>query len=125
MKKFAELKTEKAKENRLEKYSKERESRGTEEKLCRLVAKPIVKDTTDGQKSVALRLWVGYNKETKKDEYRWANAYIRNDQPKLLEFYSTLQKGQLLSVEYFMKDNFMNIYSAFKRTPRKKAEAAN
>lgn len=124
MKKFAELKTDKAKQARLDKYAKEREARGTKEQLCRLVAKPIVKETSDGNYSVALRLWLRYNKETKKNEYQWANAYVLKSQEGLLGFYKGLKPGTVLAVEYFMKNDFMNIYSAFERSTKKaKAEA--
>lgn len=124
MKKFAELKTDKAKQARLDKYAKEREARGTQEQLCRLVAKPIVKETSDGNYSVALRLWLRYNKETKKNEYQWANAYVLKSQEALLGFYKGLKPGTVLAVEYFMKNGFMNIYSAFERSTKKaKVEA--
>lgn len=124
MKKFAELKTDKAKQARLDKYAKEREARGTKEQLCRLVAKPIVKETSDGNYSVALRLWLRYNKETKKNEYQWANAYVLKSQEALLGFYKGLKPGTVLAVEYFMKNGFMNIYSAFERSTKKaKVEA--
>lgn len=109
-------------QTKLAQYQAERKARGTKEQLCRLINQPSITTETDGTKGISLRLWTGYNKETKTNSYAWAKANITPDQTNLLRFYESLEPGHLLSVEYFLKENdpTFHIYQIFKRQPKRK-----
>jgi len=113
-KKFNEL-TEKGQQQRLAKYQKERESRGTQETLARLV-KPANIKPIKGDNKLAIFRFAAYNKETEETKFFTASAFIAKGKEKLEEFYASLAKGQLVAVEYKEKDGYMNIYNLMDRS---------
>lgn len=121
-KSFNEL-TKSGQAARLKKYEKERAERGTTQVLGRLVKDlaPSIKPVKDGAKSAFMRLAV-YDVEAKTTSFMNVSAYIAADKVggKLEEFYSSLNKGDLVSVEYKENNGFNNAYSIILR---KKAKA--
>lgn len=114
---FAEL-TDQGQNARLKKYEEERAERGTVQVLGRLVRdlEPSIKDVADGAKAAYLRLAV-WNADTQETDFMTISAYIAEDKVggPLEDFYASLEKGQLLSVEYKENGEFKNAYNVFKR----------
>lgn len=121
MKKFNEL-TAKGQKQRLAKYQKEREARGTEETLARLVRPATIKPIKGDNKLAVLR-FAAYDKEKEETKFFSASAFIAKGKDALEEFYAGLSKGQLVAVEYKQNDGYNNIYNLMDRSyadPRKK-----
>ena len=112
-KKFNEL-TEKGQQQRLAKYQKEREARGTQETLARLVKPANIKDIS-GDNKLAVFRFAAYDKETDKTEFFTASAFIAKGKEKLEDFYASLAKGQLVAVEYKDNNGYRNIYNLMDR----------
>ena len=122
-KKFNEL-TEAGQKARLEKYAKQRAKRGTEEALVRLVRPATFKDIKDDNRLAVFR-FAKYDKDTKDTEFFTATAFIEKGKDKLEAFYASLEKGQLVSVEYKENNGYTNIYNLMDRSyadKRKKSE---
>ncbi|WP_078598363.1 hypothetical protein [Evansella clarkii] len=118
---FNEL-TEKGQKQRLAKYQKEREARGTQETLARLV-KPATIKTITGDNKLAVFRFAAYDKETEETNFFTASAFIAKGKDKLESFYANLAKGQLVAVEYKENNGYTNIYNLMDRSyadPRKK-----
>jgi hypothetical protein len=113
-KKFNEL-TEKGQNQRLTKYQKERESRGTQETLARLV-KPANIKPIKGDNKLAIFRFAAYDKTTEETNFFTASAFIAKGKDKLEEFYASLAKGQLVAVEYKENNGYMNIYNLMDRS---------
>lgn len=113
-KKFTEL-TEKGQQQRLAKYQKERESRGTQETLARLV-KPANIKPIKGDNKLAIFRFAAYDKATEETKFFTASAFIAKGKDKLEEFYASLAKGQLVAVEYKENNGYMNIYNLMDRS---------
>lgn len=113
-KKFNEL-TEKGQQQRLAKYQKERETRGTQETLARLV-KPANIKPINGDNKLAIFRFAAYNKETEETKFFTASAFIAKGKDKLEEFYASLAKGQLVAVEYKENNGYTNIYNLMDRS---------
>lgn len=112
---FNELKTETGKQKRLDRYAKEREERGTVECLARLVRPAKIKEIKDGNRQASVRLAI-YNKEKKDSDFITASKFIEKGKDALEEFYASLTKGQLVSVEYKQTNGYNNIYSMMDRS---------
>jgi hypothetical protein len=113
-KKFNEL-TEKGQKQRLSKYQKEREARGTEETLARLVRPASIKPIK-GDNKLAVFRFAAYSKETEETKFFTASAFIAKGKDKLEEFYASLAKGQLVAVEYKENNGYTNIYNLMDRS---------
>lgn len=113
-KSFNEL-TEKGQKQRLAKYQKEREARGTTEVLARLVKPASIKDIKGDNKLATFRLAV-YDKESQKTNFFTASAFIEKGKEKLEQFYAGLTKGQLVAVEYKANNGYNNIYNMMDRS---------
>lgn len=113
-KKFNEL-TEKGQKQRLAKYQKEREARGTEETLARLVRPATIKPIK-GDNKLAVFRFAAYNNESKDTKFFTATAFIAKGKEALESFYTGLTKGQLVSVEYKETENYTNIYNLMDRS---------
>ena len=113
-KKFEEL-TEKGQQQRLAKYQKEREARGTEETLARLVKPANIKPIKGDNKLAIFRL-AAYNKDTEETKFFTASAFIAKGKDKLEEFYASLAKGQLVAVEFKENNGYTNIYNLMDRS---------
>ncbi|MGX1195873.1 hypothetical protein [Metabacillus sp. SLBN-84] len=113
-KKFNEL-TEKGQKQRLAKYQKEREARGTEETLARLVRPATIKEIKGDNKMAVFR-FAAYDKATDETKFFTASAFIAKGKEKLEEFYTSLAKGQLVAVEYKENKGYMNIYNLMDRS---------
>lgn len=119
-KQFKEL-TAKGQKARLTKYAKQREELGTLNTLANLVRKPTIKSLDNGANLVSFRLAI-YNAETEKTDFVNASAYINPEKVggELESFYASLDKGQLVSVDYKMNGDFMNVWKMFTRERRAK-----
>lgn len=99
-----------------------RKQYGLTQKLARLVKPATIQELSNGDKAARFRLAID-------NEFFTGSAYIRADQPKLEAFYASLEKGQLVSIEYkenVTKDGtFLNIWSMFKREVKKTAKKAD
>jgi hypothetical protein len=113
-KKFSEL-TEKGQKQRLAKYQKEREARGTQATLARLVRPANIK-TIKGDNKLAVFRFAAYDKDTEETRFFTASAFIKKGKDKLEEFYASLQKGQLVSVEYKENNGYTNIFTLMDRS---------
>ncbi|MCC2249018.1 hypothetical protein JUJ52_03475 [Virgibacillus sp. AGTR] len=113
-KKFNEL-TEKGQKQRLEKYQKEREARGTQETLARLVRPASIKDIK-GDNKLAVFRFAAYDKETEETNFFTASAFIAKGKEKLEKFYAGLTTGQLVAVEYKQNKGYTNIYNLMDRS---------
>ncbi|WP_110114492.1 hypothetical protein [Bacillus sp. CGMCC 1.16541] len=113
-KKFEEL-TEKGQQQRLAKYQKEREARGIEETLARLVKPANIKPIKGNNKLAIFRL-AAYNKDTEETKFFTASAFIAKGKDKLEEFYASLAKGQLVAVEFKENNGYTNIYNLMDRS---------
>ena len=111
---FNEL-TDAGKTRRLNIYEKERQERGTVQTLVRLVRKPSFKDIKDDAKLAVLRV-AEYNKEKDTTDFYTVTAYIAKDKDKLLSFYQSLDKGQLVSIEYKESNGYKNVWNIFDRS---------
>ena len=111
---FNEL-TEKGQQQRLAKYQKEREARGTTEVLARLVKPANIKDIKGDNKLAVFRL-AAYDKETQKTNFFTASAFIEKGKEKLECFYSGLTTGQLVAVEFKENNGYTNIYNMMDRS---------
>ncbi|WP_078598367.1 hypothetical protein [Evansella clarkii] len=111
---FNEL-TEKGQKQRLNKYQKEREARGTQETLARLV-KPANIKTISGDNKLAVFRFAAYDKESDETRFFTASAFIKKGKDKLEEFYANLSKGQLVAVEYKENNGYTNIYNLMDRS---------
>lgn len=114
MKKFSEL-TEKGKRQRLAKYQKEREARGTTETLARLVRPATIKEIKGGNKLAVFR-FAAYDKAENETKFFTASAFIKKGKEKLEQFYAGLEKGQLVSVEYKTNNGYTNVYNLMDRS---------
>lgn len=118
---FNEL-TKAGQTRRLNKYEAERKARGTEEVLARMVwDAPRIKEISGGNKLAILRLAI-YDKESGETAFKNFNAFIAKDKTieakgdKSLEaFYASIEKGELLSVEYKVNGNFNNVWNIMSR----------
>ena len=113
-KKFNEL-TEKGQTQRLNKYQKEREARGTQEALVRLVKPATIKDIKDDNKLAVFR-FAAYDKALNDTKFFTASAFIKKGKDQLEAFYASLAKGQLVSVEFKENNGYMNIYNLMDRS---------
>ena len=113
-KKFNEL-TEKGQKQRLTKYQKEREARGTQETLARLVRPASIKPIK-GDNKLAVFRFAAYDKATEETKFFTASAFIAKGKEKLEEFYANLAKGQLVAVEYKENNGYTNIYNLMDRS---------
>lgn len=111
---FKEL-TEQEQQQRLAKYQAEREARGTEEVLARLVRPASIKNIKDNNKLAVFRFAV-YNKDAGETKFFTASAFIEKGKDKLEQFYTGLQKGQLVAVEYKENKGYTNIYNLMDRS---------
>lgn len=101
---------------RLRKYEEERAELGTTRVIGRLASDVSVKEIAGGAKNAYLTVAV-YNKDTEKTDFTTVSAYIAPEKvgSALEEFYNSLKKGQLVSVEYKENGNYKNAYGVFKR----------
>ena len=113
-KKFNEL-TEKGQQQRLAKYEKEREARGTTESLARLV-KPATIKPVKGDNKIAVFRFAAYDKATDDTKFFTASAFIKKGKDQLEAFYANLNKGQLVAVEYKENNGYNNIYNLMDRS---------
>ena len=113
-KKFNEL-TEKGQKQRLNKYEKEREARGTKETLARLV-KPATIKPVKGDNKIAVFRFAAYDKASGETKFFTASAFIKKGKDALEAFYASLAKGQLVSVEYKENNGYTNIYNLMDRS---------
>ncbi|MGX1195872.1 hypothetical protein [Metabacillus sp. SLBN-84] len=113
-KKFNEL-TEKGQKQRLAKYQKEREARGTQETLARLVKPATIKEIS-GENKLAIFRFAAYDKATDETKFFTASAFIAKGKEKLEEYYMSLTKGQLVAVEYKENNGYTNIYNLMDRS---------
>lgn len=113
---FSEL-TEQGKKARLKKYEEERAARGTQESLVRLVQPATFKDIK-GDAKLAVFRFAMFNKEAKKTEFFTASAYVAKEKVggKLEAFYASLEKGQLVAVEWKENNGYNNIYDIIDRS---------
>lgn len=114
LKKFNEL-TERGKKQRLAKYQKEREARGTQETLARLVRPANIKPIK-GDNKLAVFRFAAYDKEENDTKFFTASAFIAKGKEKLETFYAGLAKGQLVAVEYKNNNGYTNIYNLMDRS---------
>lgn len=125
---FREL-TKEQQDARLAEYAAEQKARGTERMLFNVVAEPKIVKLKDDAMQVRLRL--AHNPKEGDTVFMNMTKYIKPGQDKLMEFFRSLQKGQLLDVEYkkatIGNKTYNNIYSAFRleRKNNKKAASAN
>lgn len=122
-KNFNEL-TEQGKKARLTKYAKERAERGTVDMLARLVKPANIKEIANDNEMAVFRLAV-YNKETGKTDFITASAFIKKGKDKLKDYYTSLETGQLVSVEIKESNGYKNIYNMMSRETKKKTKAAD
>jgi len=120
---FSEL-TEQGKKRRLNQYAKERAERGTTQVLARLV-KPATIKTIAGDNKLAVFRFASYDKEAEKTNFFTASAFIKKGKDALENFYASLQKGQLVSVEYKVNNGYTNIYNLMDRSYADNAKKAN
>ncbi|MGX1266768.1 hypothetical protein RKD55_004712 [Rossellomorea marisflavi] len=113
-KRFNEL-TEQGQKQRLAKYQKEREARGTEETLARLVKPANIKPIKGDNKLAIFRL-AAYNKDTEETKFFTASAFIAKGKDSLEKFYASLAKGQLVAVEFKENNGYTNIYNLMDRS---------
>lgn len=113
-KRFNEL-TEQGQKQRLAKYQKEREARGTEETLARLVKPANIKPIKGDNKLAIFRL-AAYNKDTEETKFFTASAFIAKGKDSLEKFYASLAKGQLVAVEFKENNGYTNIYNMMDRS---------
>ncbi|MGX1266771.1 hypothetical protein RKD55_004715 [Rossellomorea marisflavi] len=113
-KKFNEL-TEQGQKQRLAKYQKEREARGTEETLARLVRPATIKSIKGDNKQAIFR-FAAYDKESNETKFFTASAFIEKGKDALEGFYASLAKGQLVAVEYKENKGYNNIYNLMDRS---------
>ena len=111
---YSEL-TEQGKKQRLAKYQKEREARGTTETLCRLVKPASIKEIKGDNKLATFR-FAAYDKESNETSFFTASAFIAKGKDKLESFYAGLGKGQLVAVEYKENNGYTNIYNLMDRS---------
>lgn len=120
-KEFTEL-TAGGQKARLRTYEKERAERGTEQVLGRLVRDlaPSIKEIKDGAKSAYMRVAV-WNAETKETDFMVISAYIAPDKvgTDYEAFYASLEKGDLVSIEFKQNGEYKNAYSVFLREKAK------
>ena len=107
--------SEKEQQERLNKYEAERAKRGTVQALVRLVRKPSFKDIKNDATLAVLRV-AEYNKEKNNTEFYTVTAYIGKGKDKLLNFYKSLNKGQLVSIEYKESNGYKNVWDIFDRS---------
>lgn len=119
---FNEL-TPQGQKKRLAKYAEERKARGTVDMLARLVKPAKIKEIADGNEMAIFRLAV-YNKEKGKTDFITASAFIAKDKTALKNYYTSLKKGQLVSVEIKEKDGYKNIYTMMTREAKKNSKPA-
>lgn len=84
----------------------------TTQSLARLVKPATIKSYDDGHKTAYFRLAIN-------NKFFTASAYIKPGKTELEAFYASLEKGQLVSVEYVDNKGFLNIWSMFKRELKK------
>lgn len=111
---FNEL-TPQGQTRRLNQYKKEHEARGTTQALVRAVAPATFKDIAGGNKLAVFR-FAEYNKETKEPKFFTATAFIKAGKESLEKWYASVEKGQLLSVEYKQNGEYTNIYNLIDRS---------
>lgn len=114
--------TENEKQERLALYEKERQERGTVQALVRLVRKPSFK-SIKGDATLAVMRVAEYNKEKDNTEFYTVTAYIAPKKDKLLNFYQSLNKGQLVSIEYKESNGYKNVWNIFDRSYADKSKA--
>ncbi|MCR6108714.1 hypothetical protein HXA34_20670 [Salipaludibacillus agaradhaerens] len=122
-KSFNEL-TEKGQKQRLTKYQKEREARGTQETLARLVKPATIKDIK-GENKLAVFRFAAYDKDSEETRFFTASAFIAKGKEKLEEFYANLTKGQLVAVEYKENNGYTNVYNLMDRSYADKSSKGN
>lgn len=104
-------------------YAAQRAARGTEEFLARLVKPCAFKTTKDGAEIAIFRL-ARWDKEKQDTEFLTATAYIKSGKDSLKNWYASLGKGQLVSVE-MKRGQYNNIFNMFDRSELdKKRQAA-
>lgn len=119
---FNEL-TEQGKKQRLAKYAKEREARGTTDHLVRLVKAPKINEIKGGNKQAVFRL-AEYNKEKNETEFFTATAFIAKGKDKLEAYYAGLEQGDLVSVEIKAVKGYNNVYDMITRQKASQKDAA-
>lgn len=115
MKAFNEL-TERGQKARLTKYDKERQAQSEkygvkiENALFRIVRPAKITNlhasekVSDGAMLASIRV-VTNDPETKKPVFSTATAYIQKNQTGLLDYYKSLAKGQLVSMDFVRNEN--------------------
>ena len=96
----------------------EREAWGITKTLANAVRPATIKELSNGDFNASIRLAMNVDG---KREFVTMFKYIKADQGSLKEFYENIGKGDLLSVEYAVKNGFYNINQAFKRQRKTKA----
>ena len=121
MKKFNEL-TKRGQEQRLAKYEAERQARGTQDAIGNVVKKPTFKTLDNGATIATFRI-AFTQKGVEGTQFENFNAYIKPEQDKLLAYYQSVGKGQLVSVEFKVNEVdgkvYRNIWTMFNREKRK------
>lgn len=84
----------------------------TKQAMFVVVSKPSIKLTKTGDKIAMIPL-VRYNPKTKKSEFTLGNAFIPKDNHAREEFYLSLDKRDLVKIDFTVKDQFTNIRKLF------------
>lgn len=116
--------TPQGQKKRLAQYDKERAERGTVDVLARVVKPANIKAIANDNEMAVFRLAV-YNKGTGKTDFITASAFIKKGKDKLRDYYASLEKGQLVSVEIKESKGYKNIYNMMSREAKKNTKAAD
>lgn len=109
-------------------FAAERAANGTVQDLFRVVRPATIKNQEDADGNVTGKMVylqvAHYDKETGKTTFPLMSAFIKPEKigGGLEQFYASLEKGQLVSIEYKVSGKYNNIWNIFKREA-KKAEA--
>lgn len=110
-------------------FAAERAANGTVQDLFRVVRPATIKnlgeDANGKPKGKMIYLQVAhYDKETGKTTFPLMSAFIKPEKMDggLEKFYASLEKGQLVSIEYKVSGKYNNVWNIFPREA-KKAEA--
>lgn len=102
-------------------YKQELLDKGLEQTLATLIKKPTIKTCKNGAHMAYFNL-LCIDTDTNKKSSLLMSAYIKPESVggNLEQFYESLKKGQMLSVEYKKNNGFLNINRVFLRTRKAK-----
>lgn len=84
----------------------------TKQAMFAIVDTPRIKDTKTGDK-IALIPLVRYNPQSKKSEFTLGSAFIAKGKQSREDFYKSLEKGNLVKIDFKMNGQYMNIWKLF------------